>query len=829
MKSTALLAALLATQSLVAQDTIRFEKALAVQSDSRYGREAIYTDLLSYRLLNNSLQPKAGNLFNITPSGDSIMWREVAAEEGGRFRVFGRRNFQRTNNPFLNPGAVDRGADYLYVTYNAPKEQAVLLRVQGSAGIYVNGAPHMGDPYSAGYMHIPVLLKKGVNEIYVRGANVLPEIIPVQEALHIHTDDVTAPHIVLNKDNSRLKVALVVSNTAGSAATALSISTTVQGKTITTAIHTIPALATRKVFFEVDASAISQKGKYDCQLVLKNGSKPANTAKITLEAVLPTEHYSSTFLSNIDGSLQYFAVAPQLNGNKEQQALFLSVHGAGVEAIGQARAYKSKDWGNLVAATNRRPRGFNWEDWGRLDALEVLQLAKEQFQPDPSRIYLTGHSMGGHGTWFLGATYPDKWAAIGPAAGYASLKDYGSADGRIPDSARNNVERLLLRSGNQSDVPKLATNYQPLGVYILHGDSDRVVPITYARQMRQVLAGFHKDFSYYEYPGGEHWFGDQSVDWPPMFDYFKWHQRLPDSSTHEIDFTTSSPGISATHRWATVTQQLHPLQYSRIQLRRNIAAASISGSTENVALLKLALKDFTTGATINIRLDNMPPISHRVLSTNDSLFLQNTGSGWSLSTPPPADHKNPLRYGTFKEAFNHRVVFVIGTKGTATENEANRNKAIYDAESWYYRGNGAIDVIRDVDYNESKYAGRNIILFGNADNNSAWKLLLSKSPIQVKRNTLALGDKIWNGDNLATYFIWPQPNPELLVGVVSATGEKGMKAAYANQYFAGGSGFPDFMIFTDEMLKNGASGVKLAGFFDNSWRLTKEEMVETAQ
>ena len=105
------------------------------------------------------------------------------------------------------------------------------------------------------------------------------------------------------------------------------------------------------------------------------------------------------------------------------------LYGAGVEAIGQARAYKSKDWGTLVAATNRRPRGFNWEDWGRLDALEVLKLAKEKFKPDPMHIYLTGHSMGGHGTWFLGATYPDKWAAIAPCSGYASLKDYGSADG----------------------------------------------------------------------------------------------------------------------------------------------------------------------------------------------------------------------------------------------------------------------------------------------------------------------------------------------------------------------------------------------------------------
>ena len=52
-----------------------------------------------------------------------------------------------------------------------------------------------------------------------------------------------------------------------------------------------------------------------------------------------------------------------------------------------------------------------------------------------------------------------------------------------------------------------------------------------------------------------------------------------------------------------------------------------------------------------------------------------------------------------------------------------------------------------------------------------------------------------------------------------------MKAAYANQYFAGGSGFPDFMIFSINMLKDGANAVKMAGFFNNQWKISKEDVV----
>ncbi len=181
----------------------------------------------------------------------------------------------------------------------------------------------MGDPYSAGYMHIPVLLKKGLNEMYIRGANVLPELIPLQQPLHLHTDDVTAPHIIISPENSRVKVALVVSNAGTRAATGLSVVSTFLGKSQTSAIFAIPAMATRKIIFEVDASAVSQKGKYPCNLVLKNGSATIHTAGIVLEAVLPSEQYSNTFISPIDGSLQYYAVTPQLGGSKEQEALFL--------------------------------------------------------------------------------------------------------------------------------------------------------------------------------------------------------------------------------------------------------------------------------------------------------------------------------------------------------------------------------------------------------------------------------------------------------------------------------------------------------------------------
>src|SRR5690606_41852176 len=83
-----------------------------------------------------------------------------------------------------------------------------------------------------------------------------------------------------------------------------------------------------------------------------------------------------------------------------------------------------------------------------------------------------------------------------------------------------------------------------IAVNIFNVDRDRVVSVDYARQMRKVHADFHPDFAYYEYPGGSHWFGDESVDWTPLFEFFRHHTNKPDSAVDLVDFTTANPGIS---------------------------------------------------------------------------------------------------------------------------------------------------------------------------------------------------------------------------------------------------------------------------------------------
>ena len=51
------------------------------------------------------------------------------------------------------------------------------------------------------------------------------------------------------------------------------------------------------------------------------------------------------------------------------------------------------------------------------DVMNVLRLVAEEYNVDPERIYLMGHSMGGMGTYVLGQKYAERWAAIGVMSG----------------------------------------------------------------------------------------------------------------------------------------------------------------------------------------------------------------------------------------------------------------------------------------------------------------------------------------------------------------------------------------------------------------------------
>ncbi|MBS7256620.1 carboxylesterase family protein [Flavobacterium branchiicola] len=712
---------------------------------------------------------------------------------------------------------------FLFTEYNSPKEQIVILETTGGTRTYINGLPHEGDHYDFGYTLIPFKLKKGSNEfVYTKGrfGRVKSKIIVPSKSIQFTKRDLTLPDVINGEKDEKWAAVRIINATEKELKNLVITAKLSSGETAVYATDAIIPLFVRKVKFKVPATKANFTGELKMELTLTDKSgKVIDKTEIPIQQRSATVHHERTFLSKVDNSVQYYSIAPALG--EGQKALVLSVHGASVEARNQARAYKQKDWAHIVAATNRRPFGFNWEDWGRIDALEVLEEAKKVFHTIPAQTYLTGHSMGGHGTWFLGTTYPGKFAAIAPCASYPDISMYGFDKGDEMHD-QNKAFESIKRSANSGRVKSLVQNLKQAGVYILHGDADSTVPISQVREMRQILGTFHPNFCYYEYPGGEHWYGDHSVDWFPIFEFFK-RQTIPaNKEVKEIDFNTATPQVSSTDYWIKLQQQIVPFNFSNITAK--LDKEQITITTKNVSIMEVDLASLDLKDEISINIDDQIPKT----PSDKKAILALQGEKWTLINEINTSKKYADRQGGFKFAFNNNVVFVYATGGSATEREWYLNRARFDAETFYYRGNGSIDVIADKEFSLEKYKDRNVIIYGNASNNSAWKLVLKNSPIQIDNQQVKIGSKVLKGDDLAAYFVVPRNDSKTaMIGVVAGTAEKGMKATWANNYISGITGFPDVMIFKADLLLNGLPDMKVSGFFDNDWTAKSLEFFDT--
>ena len=494
----------------------------------------------------------------------------------------------------------------------------------------------------------------------------------------------------------------------------------------------------------------------------------------------------------------------------------LSLHGAGVDALGQARSYSPRPDFRVVAPTNRRPFGFDWQDFGRLDAYESLDRARRRFGEGSARTFLTGHSMGGHGTWHLAVNDPDRWTAIAPSAGWCSFDTY--AGGPRPETP---LSAWWSGCDGGSRTEDRIGNLAPLPTLIVHGKADDNVPFSEAEGMlaRLRAAGAHPGTLFVD--GMGHWWdgdaapGADCVDHPAIFSFFRGTPAPVDPLS--LDFVTVDPSIDAEHFWVTVEQ---PIEYGKpSRVRGAFAEGRAALTTENVR--SLVVRGPRDAGLLDLTLDGQsltPPVEAvRARAVRD-------GEAWRLEAICPAGEKGPGFSGPFKRAFDRGFVLVVGTKGTPSENREMLEVARYHSEQWWYRANGAAPVVRDTDVLAAKphqFAKRNLILYGNADVNAAWaKVFPADIPVAARRGAIRVGDREFTGDRLGAVFVHPRADaPGCLAGAFASTGPAGTRLAYGLPVFVSGVGYPDYAVFCDEFLVAGDRGVIAAGWFDHRWKL----------
>lgn len=184
--------------------------------------------------------------------------------------------------------------------------------------------------------------------------------------------------------------------------------------------------------------------------------------------------------------------------------LILFLHGAGergtnldlVKKHGISRVLEERDLPFIVLSP-QCPEDHWWSDY--LPVLDdLLQDTIDHYNVDPSRVYLTGLSMGAFGTWHMAVTYPDRFAAIAPICG-------GNA--------------WMYSVINRLDV------IRHLPTWVFHGEKDDVVPVAASKEMVKALAACGGDVRLTTYPDAMHDSWTETYNNPELFTWFLSHSR----------------------------------------------------------------------------------------------------------------------------------------------------------------------------------------------------------------------------------------------------------------------------------------------------------------
>src|SRR5216117_441012 len=181
--------------------------------------------------------------------------------------------------------------------------------------------------------------------------------------------------------------------------------------------------------------------------------------------------------------------------------LILFLHGAGERGadgllqttvgLGPAIRRDARRFPALVVFP-QAPLDSQWVGMPAEMALAALTQTMGEFHVDRDRVYLTGLSMGGHGTWYLAYRHPELFAAVVPICGWVADMD----------RFRGSVPVVPAESG--AALPALARRLGKLPIWIFHGEVDEAVPVSGSREPAAALRAASADMRYTEFLGLNH-------------------------------------------------------------------------------------------------------------------------------------------------------------------------------------------------------------------------------------------------------------------------------------------------------------------------------------
>ncbi|MBA2244603.1 MAG: dienelactone hydrolase family protein [Gemmatimonadetes bacterium] len=428
---------------------------------------------------------------------------------------------------------------------------------------------------------------------------------------------------------------------------------------------------------------------------------------------------------------------------------------------------------------------------------------KRRFPIDEDRVYLTGLSMGGGGTLWLGLNRPDIWAAI-----------------------------AAVCPAPPEGTDALAPNALNFPVHFFHGDADPVVPVEVSRSWVQRLRELGTQVDYAEYPGVGH------DSWVPAYEngqIFEWFSRFRrDPHPERVRFATERYRYNRAH-WVEI-DRLTPGTLATIDARLT-APNRLEVTTRDLGAFTLHLAghpQYSAERPLELRIDG------RAIRTRagEPLSFSRQGNRWAaVPYEPPALAKRPGAEGPISAAIASRHIYVYGTGGDPSpeELEARRAQATQAANWSVDRGPfwGRVMVfprtIADRDVRPSDLESANLVLFGTRETNSLMARYADRLPLHLdaeaadeygllyvfpieERYVLISSGLPWWRSTRPAPGVAPAPpappatpgrRPSPFVGAVVALGLMGLQ---------------DFLLFRDS-----PENVVVEGRFDPTWQVPEAD------
>ena len=220
-------------------------------------------------------------------------------------------------------------------------------------------------------------------------------------------------------------------------------------------------------------------------------------------AAEPGTQRSAELKTQVQVKMDYLLYLPKDYDAKDAWPLLLFLHGAGergedlelVKKHGPPKLIsEGQDFPFIVVS----PQCLKDRWWEPIELIALLDELVQKYNVDEDRIYLTGLSMGGFGTWRLAAFAPDRFAAIAPICG-----------------------------GGETHWAKYIA---PLPVWAFHGAKDKGVPLERSEAMIEAIKkqGGHPKLTVY--PEAEHDSWTETYNNPKFYEWLLEQKRKKESS-----------------------------------------------------------------------------------------------------------------------------------------------------------------------------------------------------------------------------------------------------------------------------------------------------------